>query len=50
MYGVPEGGRDYSFLQTLPFEANLDYLNGISFSKGCYLGQVSIVLVFVFIG
>ncbi|KAK4525873.1 hypothetical protein GAYE_SCF17G3782 [Galdieria yellowstonensis] len=39
IYGIPEGGRDYSFLHSLLFEANLDYLNGISFSKGCYLGQ-----------
>ncbi|GJQ10054.1 hypothetical protein GpartN1_g1845.t1 [Galdieria partita] len=39
IYGVPEGGTDYSFLSSLPFEGNLDYLNGISFSKGCYLGQ-----------
>ncbi|GJD11581.1 Putative transferase CAF17, mitochondrial [Galdieria sulphuraria] len=39
IYGIPEGGTDYSFLNSLPFEGNLDYLNGISFSKGCYLGQ-----------
>eukprot|EP00871_Galdieria_phlegrea_P003515 jgi/Galph1/4164/GphlegSOOS_G2859.1 len=37
--GIPEGSVDYTFLQSLPFEANLDYLNGISFHKGCYLGQ-----------
>ncbi|VEU21370.1 DEKNAAC102493 [Brettanomyces naardenensis] len=25
--------------QTLPFENNLDYMNGINYNKGCYVGQ-----------
>lgn len=37
--GVPEGGRDYPLGDTFPHEANLDRLHGISFSKGCYVGQ-----------
>jgi tRNA-modifying protein YgfZ len=37
--GVPEGGRDYAFGDTFPHEANLDLLNGISFTKGCFVGQ-----------
>ncbi len=37
--GVPEGGRDYAFGDTFPHEALLDQLNGVSFSKGCYVGQ-----------
>jgi tRNA-modifying protein YgfZ len=37
--GVPEGGKDYAFGDTFPHEANLDLLNGISFTKGCFVGQ-----------
>jgi len=37
--GVPEGSSDFVTGQALPFECNLDYLNAISFDKGCYLGQ-----------
>ena len=37
--GVPEGGKDYVFGDTFPHEANMDLLNGVSFSKGCFVGQ-----------
>ena len=37
--GVPEGGLDYAFGDTFPHEANFDQLGGVSFSKGCYVGQ-----------
>jgi folate-binding protein YgfZ len=37
--GVPEGGRDYAFGDTFPHEALFDQLNGVSFTKGCYVGQ-----------
>jgi tRNA-modifying protein YgfZ len=37
--GVPEGGQDYAFGDTFPHEADLDQLNGVSFSKGCFVGQ-----------
>jgi hypothetical protein len=37
--GVPEGGKDYAFGDTFPHEANFDLLNGVSFSKGCFVGQ-----------
>lgn len=37
--GVPEGGKDYDFGDTFPHEALFDALNGVSFSKGCYVGQ-----------
>jgi folate-binding protein YgfZ len=37
--GVPEGGKDYAFGDTFPHEANLDLLNGVSFTKGCFIGQ-----------
>ncbi len=37
--GIPEGGLDYDFGDAFPHEADMDLLNGISFSKGCYVGQ-----------
>ena len=37
--GVPEGGHDYAFGETFPHEALFDQLNGVSFTKGCYVGQ-----------
>ncbi|MGL4395140.1 MAG: YgfZ/GcvT domain-containing protein [Hyphomicrobium sp.] len=37
--GVPEGGRDYDFGDAYPHEANFDLLAGVSFTKGCYVGQ-----------
>ncbi|MFM7084508.1 MAG: YgfZ/GcvT domain-containing protein [Hyphomicrobium sp.] len=37
--GVPEGGKDYIFGETYPHEALFDLLHGLSFSKGCYIGQ-----------
>jgi tRNA-modifying protein YgfZ len=37
--GVPEGGKDYAFGDTFPHEANFDVLNGVSFTKGCFVGQ-----------
>jgi tRNA-modifying protein YgfZ len=37
--GVPEGGKDYEFGDTYPHEADFDLLNGLSFTKGCYVGQ-----------
>jgi hypothetical protein len=37
--GVPEGGRDYVFGDAFPHEALFDQLHGVSFTKGCYVGQ-----------
>ena len=37
--GVPEGGKDYAFGDAYPHEANFDLLHGVSFTKGCYVGQ-----------
>jgi folate-binding protein YgfZ len=37
--GVPEGGRDYVLGDTFPHEANYDLRGGVSFTKGCYVGQ-----------
>ena len=37
--GSPEGGKDYDFGDAFPHEANFDLLHGVSFEKGCYVGQ-----------
>jgi tRNA-modifying protein YgfZ len=37
--GVPEGGKDYAFGDAYPHEADFDLFNGVSFTKGCYVGQ-----------
>ena len=37
--GVPEAGRDYPLGDTFPHEADFDWLHGVSFTKGCYVGQ-----------
>jgi folate-binding protein YgfZ len=37
--GVPEGGLDYGFGDAFPHEALFDQLNGVDFTKGCYVGQ-----------
>ncbi|MDX2205787.1 MAG: folate-binding protein [Hyphomicrobiaceae bacterium] len=37
--GVPEGGKDYAFGDAFPHEADMDQLAGLSFDKGCYVGQ-----------
>jgi tRNA-modifying protein YgfZ len=37
--GVPEAGKDYPIGDTFPHEADLDVLNGVSFAKGCFIGQ-----------
>jgi len=37
--GVPEGGIDFLYNDAFPHEAGMDALNGVSFAKGCYVGQ-----------
>ncbi|CAH8490345.1 unnamed protein product [Schistosoma turkestanicum] len=37
--GLPEGIKEFITNDTLPFEANADLSGGVSFSKGCYIGQ-----------
>ncbi|MDG6094617.1 folate-binding protein [Acetobacter sp. AN02] len=37
--GLPDGSRDCVREKTLLLEANFDVLNGVSWTKGCYMGQ-----------
>ncbi len=37
--GIPEGGRDFAYGDAFPHEALLDQTGGVSFKKGCYIGQ-----------
>lgn len=37
--GIGEGVHEVPAGKCFPFEANCDFLHGISFHKGCYLGQ-----------
>lgn len=38
-WGIPEGVQDLPSGNCFPLESNLLYMNGVSFAKGCYLGQ-----------
>lgn len=37
--GIPEGGKDYAFGAAYPHEALYDQIHGVSFTKGCFVGQ-----------
>ena len=39
LHGVAEGQHEILREASLPMESNMDYLNGIDFRKGCYVGQ-----------
>ena len=38
-FAIPEGGHDYALGNTFPHEACYDLIDGVDFSKGCYVGQ-----------
>lgn len=37
--GVPDAGTDYPLGDTFPHEAGFDLFHGVSFTKGCFVGQ-----------
>lgn len=37
--GIPDGGRDFLYGDAFPHEALFDQIGGVSFKKGCYIGQ-----------
>lgn len=37
--GVPEGQREIRYESSLPQESDMDFMGGIDFRKGCYVGQ-----------
>ena len=37
--GIPEAGRDYALSDAFPHDALFDLSGGLSFRKGCYVGQ-----------
>jgi folate-binding protein YgfZ len=37
--GVPKGGLDFVYGDAFVQDTNLDWLNGVDFKKGCYVGQ-----------
>ena len=37
--GIPEGGKEIPLGKCTPLEYNVEYMHGVSFHKGCYLGQ-----------
>ena len=38
-FGIPEGIDEIKSGKLLPLETNIDFMNGVSFNKGCYIGQ-----------
>ncbi|WP_395665950.1 YgfZ/GcvT domain-containing protein [Methylocella sp.] len=37
--GVPRGGKEFAYGDAFVQDVNLDWLNGVDFKKGCYVGQ-----------
>ncbi|SFT95296.1 hypothetical protein SAMN05444141_105270 [Pseudovibrio denitrificans] len=38
-FGVPQSGQDFQLADVFPHDTDMDSLNGIAFSKGCFIGQ-----------
>ena len=39
LQGVPEGSKEINLNSSLPLESCMDYMHGVDFHKGCYIGQ-----------
>ncbi|KAJ7283717.1 Aminomethyltransferase folate-binding domain-containing protein [Mycena rebaudengoi] len=39
LHGVPEGQTDIPPMQAFPMDSNMDFMGGVDFRKGCYVGQ-----------
>ncbi|GAA0591085.1 folate-binding protein YgfZ [Paenochrobactrum glaciei] len=37
--GIAEGSNDFAYNDLFPHDANFDQIGGVSFSKGCFIGQ-----------
>jgi len=37
--GVPDSSQDFKSGEVFPANANMDFLNGVDFKKGCFVGQ-----------
>ncbi|MCW2309990.1 CAF17-like 4Fe-4S cluster assembly/insertion protein YgfZ [Rhodobium gokarnense] len=37
--GVPEAGVDFDYGEVFPHDVDMDFLSGLSFAKGCFVGQ-----------
>ncbi|WP_455482388.1 CAF17-like 4Fe-4S cluster assembly/insertion protein YgfZ [Bartonella sp. B35(2025)] len=38
-YAIAESGQDYEIGKVFPHDINYDQINGLTFNKGCYIGQ-----------
>ncbi|MBX4336061.1 CAF17-like 4Fe-4S cluster assembly/insertion protein YgfZ [Bartonella raoultii] len=38
-YAIAESGKDYEIGKVFPHDINYDQINGLTFNKGCYIGQ-----------
>ncbi|SFK11157.1 hypothetical protein SAMN04488518_102197 [Pseudovibrio ascidiaceicola] len=37
--GIPQSGLDFQLADVFPHDTDMDNLNGVAFSKGCFIGQ-----------
>jgi folate-binding protein YgfZ len=44
--GVPKGGIDFLYGDAFVQEANIDWMNGVDYKKGCFIGQEVVARVY----